>query len=296
MALYAFDGTGNEDKEGTEKDSNVLLFFQGYDDPQKNDDPDQETGSLYLKGIGTRADKIAAAKGVAEVFGLGGIARIEDGMKRLKNNLKSGDEVIDIVGFSRGAALAVDFANKIAADLKDTPVRFLGVWDIVADFGLPGMHIAHSLNYPPHVQHCCHAMALDEHRQSFVLTRLSHEGQNQPELQEVWFRGVHSDVGGANGNLTLNRIALNWMYQNARQFDVPITDDAIALNLARSNGPPKVDKKFEVGLLREIRKTDSLHSSVNLSDKGNVLFPHNNPAFPLARVSDPGGAAGTADA
>ena len=29
MALYAFDGTGNEDKRGTDNDSNVLLFFQG---------------------------------------------------------------------------------------------------------------------------------------------------------------------------------------------------------------------------------------------------------------------------
>jgi uncharacterized protein (DUF2235 family) len=293
MALYAFDGTGNEDRAGTDNDSNVLLFFQGYNDPQKNDDTDRQTGSLYLKGIGTRADN-APAKGVAEAFGIGGIARIEDAMKRLRNNMAAGDKVIDIVGFSRGAALAVDFANKIAATEKAATVRFLGVWDIVADFGLPGMHIAHSLDYPPNVQHCRHAMALDEHRQSFLLTRLSHEGQNQEGLQEVWFRGVHSDVGGGNGNLTLNSIALNWMYRNARQFDVPITDDAIALNLKRSNGPPKVDRKFEVGLLREVRKTDLLHSSVDLSDKGDVLFPHNNPTFQLARVSDPGGIAATA--
>ena len=55
MALYAFDGTGNEDRDGTERDSNVLHFFNAYLDPLKNDDPDAERGSLYLEGIGMLA-------------------------------------------------------------------------------------------------------------------------------------------------------------------------------------------------------------------------------------------------
>ena len=33
MAPYAFDGTGNEDRDGDTNDSNVLWFFRGYDDP-----------------------------------------------------------------------------------------------------------------------------------------------------------------------------------------------------------------------------------------------------------------------
>ena len=295
MALYAFDGTGNEDKEGTEHDSNVLLFFQGYDDPSKNDDTKIDRGSLYLKGIGTRADDDPAAKGVAEAFGIGGLARIGDGLKRLENNLNGGDSVIDIVGFSRGAALAIDFANKIAEKFKDASVRFIGVWDIVADFGLPGMHIAHSLSFPPNSKQCFHAMALDEHRASFQLTRLAKEGEKPPGLLEVWFRGVHSDVGGGNGNMSLNWIALDWMYANAQRASLPIQDSAIALNLARRKDPPTVDHKFEVGTLRHIRETDLLHSSVQL-DKGNILFPHNNPKFEIARIDNHGKITGAASA
>ncbi len=38
MALYAFDGTGNEDRDGDDRDSNVLHFFNAYDDQAKNDE------------------------------------------------------------------------------------------------------------------------------------------------------------------------------------------------------------------------------------------------------------------
>lgn len=52
------------------------------------------------------------------------------------------------MGFSRGAALALDFANKMKDDgirppgtkqvVKEQPqIRFLGLWDIVGSFGIP---------------------------------------------------------------------------------------------------------------------------------------------------------------
>jgi len=79
MALYAFDGTGNEDKDGDTKDSNVLWFFRGYDDPLRNDDSKKDRGSLYLKGIGTRAREFLG-KTIGEAFGLGGHKRIRQAL------------------------------------------------------------------------------------------------------------------------------------------------------------------------------------------------------------------------
>src|SRR5436190_19547024 len=112
MALYAFDGTGNEDRDGDDRDSNVLHFFNGYIDPNKNTDPGLKLGSLYLKGIGTRA-RTVVGRGPAEAFGLGGHRRVRQAMDRLENNLDAGDATVDIVGFSRGAALSMSFANEI---------------------------------------------------------------------------------------------------------------------------------------------------------------------------------------
>ena len=206
MALYAFDGTGNEDKADDEKggfDSNVLHLHRGYEDPLKNDDEKKERGSLYLKGIGTRAHTFVGDK-VAEAFGFGGHRRVRQMMTRLEHNFEAGDFDIDVIGFSRGAALAISFANEVASKLPKLTIRFIGVWDIVGEFGVAGEHLnaGHNLNMPPNVEHCYHAMALDERRAFFQLTRLSGTGEHalRPPV-EVWFRGVHSDVGGGNGNV-----------------------------------------------------------------------------------------------
>src|SRR5262245_52099692 len=90
MALYAFDGTGNEDQADNTFDTNVVDFFSAYVDPAKNTDPDKEFGSLYLKGIG-RLATTTVGKGFSEAFGVGGHHRVHEAMKRLKNNRSRGD-------------------------------------------------------------------------------------------------------------------------------------------------------------------------------------------------------------
>jgi uncharacterized protein (DUF2235 family) len=289
MALYAFDGTGNDDRDGDDRDSNVLVFFRGYDDPLKNDDPAKERGSLYLKGIGTRA-RTKVGTGISEALGIGGHRRVRQMMDRLENNIEGGDEDVDIIGFSRGAALAIDFANEINRKFPLVPIRFIGVWDVVGEFGLPGEHVnaGHDLRMPRNVTHCCHAMALDERRALFQLTRLGSGVDASGRLCEVWFRGVHSDVGGGNGNLGLNWIALNWMYENARRAGLPATAAAIASNLVHKALAQQIsDHKVEVGPPRKILAKDLLYSGVELTS-GIAGRPHNNPAFPLARIDEAG--------
>jgi uncharacterized protein (DUF2235 family) len=289
VALYAFDGTGNEDREGDDGDSNVLDFFRAYDDRSKNDDPDKKLGSLYLKGIGTRARTLVGDK-LAEAFGIGGHRRVRQAMDRLENNIESGDRIVDVIGFSRGAALAISFANEVDKKLPDVDIRFVGVFDIVGQFGAPGRHVnaGHDLHMPRNVAHCYHAMALDESRLLFPLTRLG-DGRDATGCRcEVWFRGVHSDVGGGNGNRGLNCIALNWMYENARRHGLPINPEAVAKNLVDKALAQQIsDHKADVGPIRTILAKDLLHMSVALMP-GIPGRPHNNPAFPCARIDDTG--------
>ena len=289
MALYAFDGTGNEDREDDEFDSNVCDFFQAYDDPLKNDDPSKERGSLYLKGIGQMA-KTKLGDAVAGAFGFGGHKRVRRAMERLENNIEAGDKTIDIVGFSRGAALAISFANEIGEHMPGVSIRFIGVWDVVGQFGAPGEHVnaGHNLHFPPNVEHCFHAMALDESRVLFPLTRLGKGRNSSAKLQEVWFRGVHSDVGGGNGNRGLNWIALNWMYEAALRCGLPMNRTAIAKNLADKAVAQQISAhKVDAGRVRVILAQDLLHSSVLLTP-GITGRPHNNPTFACARIDDAG--------
>jgi uncharacterized protein (DUF2235 family) len=288
MALYAFDGTGNEDTDRASRDSNVLDFFRAYDGGPKNEDPSLRIGSLYLKGIGNRARSFVGDK-PAEAFGVGGHRRVRQAIDRLENNFETGDTVVDIVGFSRGAALAVSFANELAGKFPRVIVRFMGLWDMVGHFGAPGkrFNAGHDLGMPPNVMRCYHAMALDETRLDFPLTRLSETDPDNGRLLEVWFRGMHTDVGGGNGNRGINWISLNWLFENARRDGLPINRSAIIANAADGKLPQQIGGT-DVGLHRRaILASDLMHASVRI-DPGSVEPRHNNPDVPLARIDDAG--------
>lgn len=226
MALYAFDGTWNTDEDQPEQDTNVVLFKELYSGAEVE----------YLEGVGTRWGAVGRVLG--GLFGAGGRTRIDEMYDDLCENWQEGDHDIDIIGFSRGAALALHFANKIADDgvkLKDggkdeARIRFLGLWDVVGSFGLSfdnflnfqeinlGWDIE---NVAGCVNHCFHAMALDERRESFGVTRLDPD-HNLPDVHESWFRGVHSDIGGGNENRGRSNIALGRMLEHAIESGVPI--------------------------------------------------------------------------
>ncbi len=233
MALYAFDGTWNSDEDQPEVDTNVVRFTELYKGTQVE----------YVAGVGTRFGKLGAALG--GLFGTGGRTRIAEMYDELCENWRQGDRVIDIVGFSRGAALAVHFANLIGEKGirtngdhfdKAAKVRFVGVWDIVGSFGLSFDTIVNfqEINLGWNidtldvcVEHCYHAMALDERRETFNVTRLDPD-HNCPGIHEVWFRGVHSDVGGGNGNEARSNIALQWMLDKARSCGVEFDETKAA--------------------------------------------------------------------
>jgi hypothetical protein len=150
----------------------------------------------------------------------------------LCENWEEGDHQIDIIGFSRGAALAVHFANEIGekgvklsnGEVARPRIRFLGVWDIVGSFGLSfdtfinfqEINLGWDIDTVHRcVDHCFHAMALDERRETFNVTRLDPENRFDT-IREVWFRGVHSDIGGGNDNEARSNIALQWMLAQGR--------------------------------------------------------------------------------
>jgi hypothetical protein len=209
------------------------------------------------------------------VFGLGELPRINEAYDHLCKAWADGDRVIDIVGFSRGAATTLDFCHRIQKDgirrpnsdvvVEPNPrINFLGVWDIVAAFGLANLgatdlNIGHHLSLPAGRVRCCfHAMALDERRPSFLQTRLH-------GAHEVWFRGVHSDVGGGNKNRGLNDIALKWMMNKAKAAQLPIKDEDIAELQPDPSVLPHPDHKLPL-TVRLITAVDRVHSTVTPLD------------------------------
>jgi len=262
MALYAFDGTWNSEKDAGQYDlnTNVVRFKDLY------------TGTKYFyQGVGTKHGTLGKLVGGA--FGVGGHERIAEAKLHIAKQFAAGDRDIDIVGFSRGAALAVDFTNVISDEgvmvngqMEKPPIRFLGVWDIVAAFGIPinlpgfnfnRINLGYKLSLPQTVKYCYHALALDEARQAFRPTRVK-------DGYEVWFRGVHSDVGGGNNNHALNDIALRWMLRKAIASGLPMAGDCVDTSCTRADLDGKISENFDPirNRSREPKPGDRYHYTV----------------------------------
>jgi len=278
VSLYAFDGTWNEDEVNEAKDTNVAKFRDAY-----------TAQRFYLEGVGTRLGFIGKILG--GVAGAGGRIRIREAMESLDRRFADGDRVIDIVGFSRGAALALHFANEIQEEKGGAEVRFLGLWDVVASFGLPGneINLGWTLTLPENVRKCYHAMALDERRGNFPLTRVrapSGGMLTSGKLQEVWFRGVHSDVGGG-ASVGLSSIALSWMLRRASGDGLPISAAKLAQHEALRDPSAPVSKNFDPkkDQPRRIAQGDAQHEYVR--PRGNAAgVEHNDPPAGTAIARD----------
>lgn len=278
MALYAFDGTWNEDEADEAKDTNVVKFRDAYLGPV-----------FYLEGVGTRLGFIGKILG--GLTGAGGHIRIDEALDSLEHNFRHGDRDIDILGFSRGAALALHFANMVHQEKGATAIRFLGVWDVVASFGVPGndLNVGWKLTLPPNVKRCFHAMALDERRGNFPLTRIRPEKTSvakNDHLWEVWFRGVHSDVGGS-ASVGLSSIALSWMFSRAALTNLPLAGAHVLHARSLHDPDAPISKNFDIlpDPQRKVGVNDWVHDSVQpRGNQGGVK--HNDPPAGSKKTGD----------
>jgi uncharacterized protein (DUF2235 family) len=120
-------------------------------------------------------------------------------------------------------------------DGREALVHFTGVWDTVESVGIRGFRKSISnkslLGTKPYMVHARHALSLDEHRYAFLPRYYTDRAPLRPDqtLAQVWFRGVHSDVGGGAGfpeQSGLSFVALDWMVDEARAAGLRCTPTA----------------------------------------------------------------------
>ncbi len=127
---------------------------------------------------------------------------------------------------------SVEFREQYSHPSRE--VQFVGVWDTVGAMGIPisflGMFDDKDEFYDTkigrNVRFARHAMAIDEHRSDFVPTVW--ELRENMDMQQVWFAGAHSNVGGSykpdpDGTL-LSDIPFKWMVSEARKAGLAIED------------------------------------------------------------------------
>ncbi|HTE00220.1 MAG TPA: DUF2235 domain-containing protein [Mucilaginibacter sp.] len=118
-------------------------------------------------------------------------------------------------------------------------IKFVGVWDTVGSLGIPvhafqwidkNKYQFHDTTLSSLVENAFHALAVDEKRGNFkpTLWTLSADVKNRvvgQVMEQVWFAGVHSNIGGGYPDQGLSDITFQWMAEKAKScglgFDEP---------------------------------------------------------------------------
>ena len=238
------DGTGNEyGRNNTNVVETYVLV-----------EKDEGQAAYYDPGVGTggweyreESAELRALSDQATGYGLQ--KNVEDAYRYLMGRYDDGDHVY-LFGFSRGAfsvrSLAgmlykcglldpghdnlVEYASRIynTPDNEDVargfreafgrrcPIRCIGVWDTVESRVLNAGKRFHDAALNPEVAFGYHALAIDEKRRDFLPCPWD-EADVAPgqRIEQVWFAGVHADVGGWYDERGLSNVALHWMLGRA---------------------------------------------------------------------------------
>jgi hypothetical protein len=148
----------------------------------------------------------------------------------------------------------------------DVKIKCVAVFDTVGALGIPGgLHwigrrrfAFHDTQLSTCVENCFHAVAIDEKRSTFLATMWEQPFNLDgpiPKVEQVWFPGVHSDVGGGYSEDDLSRITLGWMMGKLRDLGVEFSEHTEPKDL-NPRGLLHESRKLPFSLLSWLRPHD----------------------------------------
>ncbi|MDO9378061.1 MAG: DUF2235 domain-containing protein [Nocardioidaceae bacterium] len=269
--VICFDGTWkgptDDDLSNVEKIARTVESREGRTDVQQS--------VIYVGGVGS--DFYRTNRLLGGLWGFGLFSNLVIGYRWLALNYEPGDDVF-VIGFSRGAFTARSLAGIVdrvglltrralvdgflpdavrlyrelrtaGADARneefkaahchaETPLEFVGVFDTVGALG-PWADF-HDLELSRTVRHVRQALAIDERRLAFEpLLWVGGPDDDLTRVQQVWFDGVHTDVGGGYPEHGLADETLTWMVEAARRRGLVFNDDLLQVYLGDAS--PRVE-------------------------------------------------------
>jgi uncharacterized protein (DUF2235 family) len=135
-----------------------------------------------------------------------------------------------------------------AAGKADIRIKFLGLWDTVEAYGIPIDELKRGIDWvlwpmlfgdlvlSPRVDRACHALSLDDERTTFhpllwdevAEADMVAKGKVAPgRITQVWFAGVHSNVGGGYPEDQLSFVPLGWIMSEAIANGLDLDKEAV---------------------------------------------------------------------
>jgi hypothetical protein len=153
------------------------------------------------------------------------------------------------------------------AHAGEPTIKCLGVWDTVGALGVP-VHSFDSFNkkfYQFHdtglsgiVMNAFQALAIDEHRREYEATLWNSSRRPDQRVEQVWFPGAHSNVGGGYSGDKLADVTLRWMMDRANECGLAL-DEAKRPQLGAEHWTFELKDSFSEFLLGLYRFLNSRH-------------------------------------
>lgn len=159
--------------------------------------------------------------------------------------------------------------HKKAEDLKNSnrshgviDIHFMGIWDTVVALGFPkrtddtgfvsriinklfwlaekGLdqiwpHSFYRYKLTKNVGHAYQALAIDDERTAFWPFVWKENGRDADTVEQVWFAGMHSNVGGGYGRSGMASVPLYWMMLRAEKWGLLFNSDEVQTAFEDSN-------------------------------------------------------------
>jgi len=250
------DGTGQE--FGVNNTNVVELYAVSAKSPQQL--------TFYDPGVGTGGWEYHDEEGASleakadQATGRGLQNNVNDAYRILMDTYEADDHVY-LFGFSRGAFTVrsltgmlykvglldrtnnnlVEYAaeiynrhdnDNIASQFRETfgqacPVHCLGVWDTVDSLVLNAKERFHAPKITPETTYAYQALSIDEQRKDFPPSIWDESKvRGDQKIEQVWFSGVHSDIGGGYAERGLANCALLWMLDRAQNAGLKINQQS----------------------------------------------------------------------
>lgn len=188
---------------------------------------------------------VLATCGIATSDGASGISTAAEG-KGAEIRRRIAEEAVAIYKIksrNERARAAADFAQRYSA--AEAIPNVIGVYDTVKALGLPGImdavnpfrHEFHDNELSVRIPVGLHALSIDENRKTFAPELWDDPAEaasaNQT-IEQMWFPGVHSDIGGGYDDNRLADNALGWMMERLNalaglKFPITIARDTAIL-------------------------------------------------------------------
>jgi uncharacterized protein (DUF2235 family) len=181
--------------------------------------------NIFLFGFSRGATTVRSLSAFIHLFGILPKARPE--------LIKQAYKIYKISDNEKRKARAKEFISRHHNHW--TKIKFLGVWDTVDALGLPFRklntlfdwiplfrHKFHNLLLSESVEHARQALAIDDERLIFHPKVWETEIKEYQTMKQVWFCGMHTDVGGGYKEQELSDIPLIWMVDEAKNAGLKI--------------------------------------------------------------------------